>query len=269
MFIKRLILILTSLLLNACATAPREQQSWPNSTFVIDSHFKHIALAKPNANDSQRLHVYIEGDGFPFRNRFMVSKDPSPEGSLMLALMEQDPRNSLYLGRPCYFNTALPAMHDALCNKQYWTTSRYSEAVVASMVDALRAHLAQHPSKGVTLLGHSGGGTIAMLMAARMPEVDQLITLAGNLDITAWTKLHHYTPLRDSLNPAELIHSAQPQQQLHFGGDKDDNIPPELSDALLKRLGKPMQILPNADHGCCWQMQWRELLTQINQQMPF
>lgn len=270
MQLKQLLLIAGFALLSACATSPQpsQLQAWPNTAFVISSQFKHIALAQPKAQDS-RLHVYIEGDGEPFSNRFMAAKDPSPSGSLMLALMEQDSRNSLYLGRPCYFNYALPAMQDALCGKQYWTTARYSEAVVASMVDALRQHLKKHPSQGVTLIGHSGGGAIAMLMAVRMPEVDQLVTLAGNLDTKAWTRLHFYAPLRKSLNPAEQVAKAQPQAQLHFGGDKDDNIPPELSAALLQRLGQPMHILPNADHGCCWHTQWRELLAQINGQMPF
>lgn len=268
MTIKTLLLLTLVLLLSACATTPKHI-SWPHNTFVITSQFKHLALAQPNPNDNKRLHVYIEGDGIPFRNRFLVAKDPSPQGALMLRLMQQDARDSLYLGRPCYFNYALPAMTDEQCNAQYWTTARYSEQVVASMVQALRQHLTTHPATGITLIGHSGGGTIATLMAARMPEVDQLVTLAANLDTQAWTRLHHYTPLRDSLNPADLLQKAQPSKQIHFAGDKDDNIPPALGEALLNRIGQPIHIIANADHSCCWQSQWRELLVQINQQMNF
>lgn len=106
-----------------------------------------------------------------------------------------------------------------------------------------------------------------MLMAARMGEVDQVVTLAGNLDTDAWTRFHHYTPLKNSLNPADLSAKTLPHKQLHFVGDKDNNVSPVLGQAFLGRIGQQIQILNNADHNCCWITQWSQLLTQINQQI--
>ncbi len=263
--IKFHIALLVLLLLSACQSTPEPKAiKFPPNTLIIRSQFKHI-FVEQNPQQTARLHIYIEGDGRPYRNRFLSARDPSPQSPLMLNLMRLDNRSSLYLGRPCYFAKSLVAMQDALCNSRYWTSARYSEEVTNSMIAALREYLSTHPHQGISLIGHSGGGTLAVLMAARMPEVDQVVTLAGNLDIAAWVRLHHYTPLKYSLNPADLnlIHT----KQLHFGGDKDDNIPPALSAAWLKSMGQSMHVLKDADHNCCWQKHWNNLLAHINQQM--
>lgn len=264
MTIKYLALFIILALVSACQTSPYGAPfKAPEASVVIHSHFKHLTLFQ--AGNGTRLHVYIEGDGRPFLNRFLIAKDPSPQTPLMLKLMASDKSNSLYLGRPCYFNGSRSDMADTDCEPNFWTNARYSEEIVNSMVSALRQHLKNYPQQGVSLIGHSGGGTLAVLMAARMPEVDQVVTLAGNLDIAAWARLHHYTPLNNSLNPADL--SLLYTKQLHFGGEKDDNIPPELSEAWLKSIGQTMHLIKDADHSCCWLMHWNNLLAQINQQM--
>jgi hypothetical protein len=263
--IKFHIALLVLLLLSACqSTQPQKIVTFSSTALVINSQFKHI-LVEQHPQHTARLHVYIEGDGRPYRNRFLIAKDPSPQNPLILNLMMQDNTSSLYLGRPCYFNKSLTTMQDSHCNPRYWTSARYSEEVVNSMVSVLREYLSTHPHRGISLIGHSGGGTLAVLMAARMPEVDQVVTLAGNLDIVAWIRLHHYTPLKNSLNPADL--NLTHIQQIHFGGDKDNNIPPALSAAWLKSMGQSMHILKDADHNCCWQLNWNTVLTQINLQM--
>ncbi len=55
---------------------------------------------------------------------------------------------------------------DSGCGPLLWTHRRYSPEVVASMVAALRSFLSMHPFRRVVLIGYSGGGTIAWLMAA-------------------------------------------------------------------------------------------------------
>jgi hypothetical protein len=77
--------------------------------------------------------------------------------------------------------------------------------------------------------------------------------------------LHHYTALHQSLNPADLV--ILYAKQLHFGGENDGNIPPRLSEAWLTSTGQTMHIIKDADHNCCWQQHWKNLLTHINQQM--
>ena len=258
MQIKNLFLLGTLLLISACqSTRIAQPYVWPAAAVATAAQFKHLTLQQTGTQNPERLHVYIEGDGVPFRNRFVISNDPSPHNPMMLRLMEQDKTTSLYLGRPCYFTHSNPSMEDNLCDFHLWTDARYSDAVVSSMVDALRQHTKNHQYQGITLIGHSGGGTIATLMAARMPEVDQLITLAANLDIQAWTILHHYSALNNSLNPADLHSLAT--KQIHYGGDKDDNIPPALSYDFLARIGQSIRVVKDADHNCCWYARWAEL----------
>lgn len=264
---KSFMLLVTLLLMSACQSTRNIQPSiWPHGAFVTSSQFKHMVVIQGEKN-TQRLHVYIEGDGRPFRNRFQISADPSPRNPLLLQLMAQDKTASMYLGRPCYFTQSNPLMADQECNFHWWTDARYSDAVVTSMIDALRQNLKNYEFRGITLIGHSGGGTLAMLMAERMPEVDQLVTLAGNLDTQAWTRYHHFTPLYNSLNPAEHVKTASPVKQIHFMGDKDDNIPPGLSLDFLQKINQEQKVIKNFDHNCCWQLRWPELLKKIEMQM--
>ena len=264
---KKFFVLLTLLLMSACqSTRTIPPFPWPAGATVTQSQFKHMVVTQEKKN-TPRLHVYIEGDGRPFNNRFQVATDPSPHYPLMLQLMEQDKTASLYLGRPCYFNQSNPQMIDEQCNFHWWTDARYSDAVVNSMINALRQNLKHYAFQGITLIGHSGGGTLAMLMAERMPEVDQLVTLAGNLDTQAWTRYHHYSSLNNSLNPAEQINIARPVKQIHFMGAKDDNVPPVLAQDFLAKISQQGKILEKADHNCCWQSQWPELLMEIDKQM--
>lgn len=260
---KYFILSIIIIFISACQTTHRSVFKAPESSSIAHADFKHLIIF--HADKGSRLHVYIEGDGRPFTNRFLIAKDPTPQEPLALKLMGLDNTTSLYLGRPCYFNNSRSDMADANCNAEFWTSARYSEKIVASMIAALRQHLNSKSYQGISLIGHSGGGALAVLMAARMPEVDQVVTLAGNLDIAAWAKLHNYTPLKHSLNPSDLnlIHT----KQLHFGGDTDKNVPPSLGAAWLNSMGQSMHIIKDADHNCCWLTHWDYILTRINQQM--
>ena len=267
LFKKYFMLMMAILLVSSCQSIRNTKpMDWPQGAFVNSSQFKHMVLIK-GENNTPRLHVYIEGDGRPFSNRFQIATDPSPRQPMMMQLMAQDKTASLYLGRPCYFNQSHPQMTDEKCNFHWWTDARYSDDVVTSMVDALRHSLKIYSFQGVTLIGHSGGGTLAMLMAARMPEVDQLVTLAGNLDTQTWTRYHHFSALSNSLNPAVEIKIAKPEKQLHFMGAKDDNIPPALAQDFLTKIGQQGKVLEGADHNCCWQSRWPELLFEIDKQM--
>lgn len=264
---KYFLLLIAIVLLSACQSTRNTQPfGWPPGAIVTTSQFKHMVVMK-DAQHTPRLHVYIEGDGVPFRNRFQIATDPSPRHPMMMQLMEQDKTASLYLGRPCYFTQSNPLMADEKCNYHWWTDARYSDAVVTSMIGALRQNLKSRSFNGLTLIGHSGGGTLAVLMAERMPEVDQLVTIAANLDTHAWTRYHHFSTMSNSLNPATEIKTAKPIKQIHFMGTKDDNIPPELGYDFLTRIGQQVQLIDNADHNCCWREQWTALLLKIEQQI--
>jgi dienelactone hydrolase len=136
--------------------------------------------------------------------------------------------------------------------------------VVASMADIVRREIARTHPEHVTLLGHSGGGTLALLLAQRVPQVDRVVTIAGNLDPVAWTRLHGYQPLVGSLDPAE---QAAPRSSLvltHYAGGADQNIPPEMIQRAARRVGGSVIVVPGFTHTCCWARIWPEILSTAN-----
>lgn len=233
------------------------------ATSITTPYHQHLVLTRLSPNSPGSLHVYIEGDGRPWIKRYLVAKDPTPRSPMTLALMRQDRGSAVFLGRPCYFNDPSFGLDDKTCEARHWTSARYSETVVTSMVDALRQLLAEQNYSELTLIGYSGGGTIATLMAQRMPEVTQLVTIAANLDVDAWTRHHHYSALTESLNPAEST-ATQPARQYHFAGSKDRVVPPALTQNWLRTQGQSLRIIDGFDHQCCWPQKWQELLRLIN-----
>jgi len=207
---------------------------------------------------TRRLHVYLDGDGRPFVRPWQVAHDPTPQDPLVLHLLLADPQRAVYLGRPCYHG-----LHQG-CDPRLWTLARYSEAIINAMSDAIVSLAAEHTASEIVLIGYSGGGTLATLIAERLPIVTAVVTLAANLDIDAWTRWHGFTPLADSLNPALLANSRPDLRQLHFSGDRDGNTPPELQSALAARLPSArFQIIEAFDHRCCWAEYWPALLAEI------
>src|SRR5580765_1079661 len=132
---------------------------------VTGAGFRHMLFWKDRGRAGTVLHVYIDGDGTPDIGGYPAA-DPTSRNPLMLRLLDLDPGPAVLLGRPCYDGLA----DDAGCRPALWMDERYSEAVVASMAAALREILAQGPYKRVAWFGHSGGGSLAVLLAARVPE---------------------------------------------------------------------------------------------------
>ena len=148
---------------------------------VSGAGFEHRAYVRRDSHFSSAVHVYLEGDGLPWLSRHRVSTDPTPRYPLALHLAAKDPTPSLLLGRPCYYGASVAEP----CRPWLWTSGRYSEEIVRSMVAALRRLLPDRTGRRITLVGYSGGGVLAMLMAERLPSVERFLTLAANLDIDA------------------------------------------------------------------------------------
>lgn len=223
---------------------------------VLGDGFSHVAYIKDGrATPNSALHVYLEGDGTPWVRKRVAAADPSPRTPLMLELMLLDPAPSIYLGRPCYHGLNKVKA----CTPDMWTDKRYSEAVVASMSVALDRLSVEY--QALVLLGYSGGGTLAMLLAEHQPKTETVITVAANLDTERWAALHKQQPLTGSLNPASRPPLPPRIRQMHFAGAQDDNVPPVLvRDAIAQQQGATFKVFPKQDHSCCWRDVWKEIL---------
>ena len=254
------------LLLNGCALRPTPEQVADQHHFekqvVITSHFKHLVYARRPLG-AQSLHVYIEGDGRSWIDGVMISDDPTPHNPLVLQLMAQDKSPSVYVGRPCHFLL----QQDAACEPNLWTFARYSPTVVASMVEATNQVVLESGAHQVVLIGYSGGGTLAMLMASQVKNVSAVVTIAANLDTDAWTRIRGFEPLTGSVNPINQPPLAPEISQLHLMGYADTTVPPPVTRSYINRFNQDghlrEQSFPGFDHVCCWVDQWPQILLQI------
>ena len=259
-------LLLPLLLLYGCAVSPEKNVARLAAAAgfqraeVRGDPFLHLVYFNYVDHKGGTLHVYLEGDGTPWIDERWIAADPTPRNPLMLRLMALDHAPSVYLGRPCYFGLS----DTPPCSPEFWTSGRYSEPVVASMQAALRHILDEGRFVDVVLIGHSGGGTLAMLLADRISQTRAIITIAGNLDTDAWAALHNYSPLADSLNPALQAPLPHTIYQLHLIGGRDRRITPALiRPVIMKQSSAQLQVIEKFDHVCCWRDMWPAILTTL------
>jgi pimeloyl-ACP methyl ester carboxylesterase len=206
------------------------------------------------------LHVYIEGDGAAWPTPFHPPRDPTPPSPIALALAERDPAPAVvYLGRPCQY---LEPAELAACSPDYWTGSRYAPEVVAAYMAALDRLKLASGMRGLRLFGHSGGGVLAVLLAARRDDVVQVVTVASPLAVAEWTAWHGVTPLAGSLDPGAALAQKLPPA-VHFVGGRDSIVPAPLVAAFAARSGGRVREVPDFDHQCCWSRDWKGLLEEI------
>lgn len=221
--------------------------------------FTHTVYLNSQRHHS-RWHVYIEGDGSPWSGRYTIMPDPTTDKPLMLRLMVKDASPAIYLGRPCYHGR----VDEAACQPWVWTHGRYSEAVVASMAAALEKLIERYQIDDLALIGHSGGGTLAILLAERIQQTRMLITIAGNLDINQWALRHGYSHPAGSLNPTDRPPLSQSITQFHFTGKQDTNVSPEPIQQLQKNHPGLNHIqVESAGHETGWDNYFCQLLRII------
>lgn len=222
--------------------------------------FPLIYYTRPWHQGGEVLHVYIGGDGVPWQEKIFISDDPGPYNPLVLKLMQQDKKPSIYLGRPCYQGLA----KQAPCHSDYWTSARFSTDVIFSMSEAIKQLLKQYRHQKLVLIGYSGGGTLAVLIAPHLPQTVSVVTIAGNLDTEAWTDYHHYSAMTESLNPARQAPLSADIMQVHLQGKRDKNTPPGLSTVYIEQQNNAkVLIYDQADHSCCWQRFWPDILSLL------
>jgi pimeloyl-ACP methyl ester carboxylesterase len=230
-------------------------------TTVRGTQFMHVAYSAESSASQAPLWVYIEGDGVPWIDETIPSSDPTPRTLVALGMMARGPRPAVYLGRPCYFGTA----DRAPCEPVWWTHRRFSPEVAASMVTALRQLVVERGWAGrrINLVGFSGGGTLATLMAARLDGVCALITLASPLDIDEWTASRGYSPLAGSENPARLPPLPGGIRQLHLRGERDQVVSQNNGEEFRRRNpAAHFRVVGNVGHGVAWVDAWEGILRE-------
>lgn len=268
----RVMLLLVAFIATGCAQVPphearvqdaRDQaasKGWVQSVLPAGP-FRLTAFHAREIRPNEMLTIYIEGDGLAWISASKPSSDPTPIRPMALQLALAHPAgNAAYLARPCQYSTA--SRTD--CAQRYWTNARFAPEVIAAM-NAGVDHLKKvHRAREVSLVGYSGGGAVAALLAAQRDDVAKLVTVAGNLDHDAWTRYHRLSPLTGSLNASNRAVQIAHIPQTHFVGARDQVIPQSLARAwpaaFLGADGRNLQVIPGFDHVCCWESKWPELL---------
>lgn len=265
----RLGLCVGILLATACAYQPPEARhadavrlaqsaGWIGQT--LSSEYYPLQTFVPKALiETPRLHVYIEGDGLAWVSRTQVSQDPTPIRPMALEMALADPSgHAVYLARPCQY------VRVAACQTSLWTHERFSAEVLAAMQQAINHLMQRYAAHDVVLIGFSGGGTLAALIASERTDVAQLITVAAPLDHQHWTQLKKISPLTGSLNPVDRVANLVAIPQHHWVGEKDRVVPAEVATQFSSHFPPAQQprvsIVPNYDHQCCWPKTWASKL---------
>ena len=258
------LVLLTVSLLAACSGIPDARQLADRHGLslrqVQGGPFLLPVLAQPDLPEGGALHVYLEGDGRPWLDR-VRAHNPTGRSNIALELMLADPGPALLLGRPCYHQPGTPSPP---CEPVLWTEGRYSQLVVDALANALEQLIAVHQPETLVLVGYSGGGVLALLLAQRQTLPTTVVTVASNLDTTTWTEHHRHLPLADSLNPALELAPGGAFRQVHLAGARDTVVPPATTVRYRERHPTAEHWLyEEFDHRCCWVKSWPELLERV------
>ncbi len=268
-FLQGTVLISLSLLLAGCISANlhRSAQKIASESGLISEKFDTDPfpiigwhrLTPP----VHSLRVYIEGDGFAWKSRTTPSDNPTPRNPTGLMLAAADKQtNVFYLARPCQFiGPPLPAN----CQVNVWTQDRFSPAVIDAMNEALSQMVLRYPGVKLDLVGYSGGGNIAALLAERRDDVRSLRTVAGNLDVAYVNAVHHVTPMPAAESAIDRAPALRTLPQIHYSGEADTTVPPAVARRFQHAVGGrcvQTEVISGMEHGSDWAAVWPRLLAQ-------
>lgn len=261
--IRQAVLLSAAFCLAACTNLPQFDgtaalQAWANQQqfklLALNAPpFRLMALHRPASSPNDTLTIYIEGDGAAWPRPHLPPSDPTPKTPLALLLAAKDKGAVLYLGRPCQF---LSADQLAKCPQQWWTHKRFSAEVIAAYQLALNEIKEKTGYRQFRLVGYSGGGVIAALLADHRQDVSHLTTIASPLSLGNWTAWHKVSPLQQALDPITLK-SPSRIPALHYVGARDDVVPEAIVQAYVSIRGGTLLRVEDADHDCCWLDLWQ------------
>lgn len=241
---------------SVAATGRLSAQIYQTGTFPLQAYQRFTAGA------ADAITVYIEGDGLAWLSRSQPSGDPTPLTPMTLSLASMDPgANVVYLARPCQY------ARGPRCEIAYWTNKRYAPEIITAYHDVLNQIKA---TTGGTarfhLIGYSGGGGIAALIAQGRDDIASLRTVAGNTNTDLFTSEHALSPMTGSVNPVAGAAKLASLPQIHFIGEDDTLVPPAIAQSFIA-IQQPnhcatLEIVPGATHNKGWTDQWPALLAK-------
>jgi len=230
--------------------------------FIRTGNFELLTYSHLTVSGTE-LTIYIEGDGSAWRGRYCLSSDPTPKNPLALKLLLLDPAaNIVYIARPCQY--VIKRKRGENCNSDYWSTKIFSPLVISAMNQACSIMKKQVAATGIHLVGYSGGGAVAVLVASRRNDVLSIRTIAGNLDHKEVCRYHKVSPLTGSLNAIDVADKIRYIPQIHYCGSQDRIVPAFIAKRFVARQGKSrcsrVILVHKVDHCEGWIDQWPVLL---------
>lgn len=266
-----LLIFVISAMLLACANNSGEQRVLATKKLAQAANWQELSIAsspyhlRSYANFASPqdgvLTIYLEGDGLAWVDGQFPSTDPTPIDPIALQLALAQPKGAVaYLARPCQF----VGLEDLkTCHFSVWTSARFSQMAVQSINQAIDYLKTRAHARHIILVGYSGGAAIALLTASQRTDVRLIVSVAGNVDPSAWVTERHLSPLEGSLDTAKYIASVAAIPQVYLIGANDRVISKAVTTLFINQFPvnfRPKLIeVPNTGHVCCWVQQWPQI----------
>ncbi len=208
--------------------------------------------------------IYIEGETDNWITDRKLSFNPTPREPVGIKLASYDSApNVIWIARPCQYQ----GLDDKSCeNNDYWGSAQFAPEVIASYHQALDDIKQRYGISSFELVGYSGGGVIAALLAAERDDVTSLRTVATPLDHMAFTQIHKLESWNKSKNPIDQADRLATIPQRHFIGAQDQLVPPAIYTSYARSIGNDncmsVTLVEDADHVRNWATKWPELLKE-------
>ena len=245
--------LLLCTLLTACAAPIEDHQRAPLNA-LTQAGFDPVKLQAPlrawvreSSVETAPWHLYLEGDGNAWLRGGVPSPNPTPRSPVALWMaLEDTSQRVAYIARPCQWFTSLPDS----CQPAIWTDERYGEQAQQWLLETIQTIAGDQP---VRLVGFSGGAHLALQLAPLLPEIEGVVTVAGNLDDKLFAE-HHRLPA-----PRHVPQGMSEVLLWSLSGGADRIVPPELTERMLKARDDSCQshlVLDSVEHAGPWQLNW-------------
>jgi len=262
--------VLAAALLAGCGTLRVENRIGNANTLAKSGSLTPIRLKTSNfllagfqrvTKTGAPIILYIEGDGFAWVDKYTISRNPTPRNPLALKLAAADQSdNVIYLSRPCQF---IDMETEPFCQNKQWTSHRFSRDIINGFHETLNWISQKYGSAEFHLVGFSGGGAVAAILAAERQDILSLRTIGGNLDHAALNTAKNVSPLTGSINPINSAARTQNIPQIHYSGAKDTVVPAWISARYVQAVRNSScataKIISGASHLEGWESLWPKL----------